>query len=158
MFITLASTCHFYCHCLCAFVAMATKAFSFAYNGKWKLAFIAISLQIFWQEFYRNVPWVVLYQTYYFCPNLWIFLIKKIIASEAIKGIKLKFHRNVHNLSLYKNDVCRCLCFHCYGNLKFPLAYNGKSENWHLLLPHCRYFDKRFTEMIVEWSSTKHTI
>ena len=38
--------------------------------------------------------------------------------------------------------------FHC----------NGKSENWHLLLFHCRYFDKSFSEMFIEWSSTKHTI
>ena len=30
----------------------------------------------------------------------------------------------------------------CYGNLQLPLTYNGKRENWHLLLSHCRYFDK----------------
>ena len=24
--------------------------------------------------------------------------------------------------------------FRCYGNLKFPLTYNGESENWPLLL------------------------
>ena len=29
----------------------------------------------------------------------------------------------------------------------FPLTYNGKRENWPLLLSHCRYFDKSFTEM-----------
>ena len=23
----------------------------------------------------------------------------------------------------------------------------GKNENWHLLLSHCRYFDKTFTEL-----------
>ena len=39
------------------------------------------------------------------------------------------------------------MCFHCYGNLKFQFAYNGKMENWPLLLSHCRYFDNRFTEM-----------
>ena len=32
------------------------------YGKIWKFAFIAMSLQIFWQNFYRNVPWVVLYQ------------------------------------------------------------------------------------------------
>ena len=37
---------------------------------KWKLAFIAVSLQIFWQKFYRNVLWVVLNQTYQCCQNL----------------------------------------------------------------------------------------
>ena len=76
---------------------------------KWKLRFIAISLQIFWQKFYRNVPWVVLYKTYEFCPNRWIWLvvmattrinsrknIKKIICSEAIRGMKLKLCGIVH--------------------------------------------------------------
>ena len=42
---------------------------------KWKLAFTVISLQIFWQNFYRNVPWVVLYQTYLFYCNLLIWLV-----------------------------------------------------------------------------------
>ena len=28
----------------------------------------------------------------------------------------------------------------CYGNLQFPLTYDG--EKWHLLLSHWRYFDK----------------
>ena len=32
----------------------------------------------------------------------------------------------------------------------------GKNENWHLLLSHCRFFDKTFTEMFLEWSSTNH--
>ena len=48
--------------------------------------------------------------------------------------------------------------FGCYGNLNFPLTYDGKSENWDLLLSHCKYFDKSFTEMFVEWSSAKHII
>ena len=30
------------------------------------------------------------------------------------------------------------------------------NENWHLLLSYCRYFDKSFTKMFLEWSSTKH--
>ena len=37
---------------------------------KWNLEFIAISLQIFWQHVYRNVPWVVVYETCHFCPNV----------------------------------------------------------------------------------------
>ena len=92
---------------------------------KWKLAFIAISLQIFWQRFYRDVPQVVLYQTYEFCPNCWIWLVamaakginwqkkySKVISLEAIRGMKLKLCRNVHDISLYKNFVfyCTCLC------------------------------------------------
>ena len=38
--------------------------------------------------------------------------IKKIISSEAIKGMKLKLCRIVHIISLYKNYVfyCRCSC------------------------------------------------
>ena len=43
------------------------------------------------------------------------------------------------------------MCFCCYGNLKFPLACSGKNENWHLLLSHCRYFGKSFSEMFVFW-------
>ena len=36
----------------------------------------------------------------------------EIFSSEAIRGIKLKFCRTVHNISLYKNYVfyCCCLC------------------------------------------------
>ena len=26
-----------------------------------------------------------------------------------------------------------------------------KNENWHLLLSHCRYLDRTFTEMFLEW-------
>ena len=32
------------------------------------------------------------------------------------------------------------LCFLCYGNLKFPLTYNGKIENWPLLLHHWKKY------------------
>ena len=39
---------------------------------------------------------------------------------------------------------------------KFPYTYNWKSGNWHLFLCYCRYFDKSFTEMFLEWSSTDH--
>ena len=42
------------------------------------------------------------------------------------------------------------LYFHYYGNLKFPLTYYGKSENLPLLLSHCRYFEKSFTEMFLQ--------
>ena len=73
--------------------------------------------------------------------------------------MKLKLSRNVHNNSLYKKVsflLLLLMCFHCYDNLKFPLTYNGKSKSRPLLLTHCRYFDKSFTEMILEQSSTKH--
>ena len=38
----------------------------------------------------------------------------------------------------------------CYGNLKFPEIYNGKSESKSLFLSDYRYFDKRFTIMFLE--------
>ena len=86
-------------------------SFHWLIMGKWKLAVIAISLQIFWQKNYRSIPWKVLYQTYHFCPNLLIWFvamaterlnlwknIKKIISSDAIRGIKLKLCWNIHNV------------------------------------------------------------
>ena len=54
---------------------------------------------------YRNVCWVVLYETYEFYPNRWIWLAamaterinsrknSKIISSEAIMGMKLKLQK-----------------------------------------------------------------
>ena len=41
---------------------------------QWKLRFIAISLQIFWRKFHRNVCGVV-HQAYHFNPNLSIWLV-----------------------------------------------------------------------------------
>ena len=60
--------------------------------------------------------------------------------------------RNVHNMSLYRNYVfyCHVMYFGCCDNLKFPLSYNVKNESRPLLLSHCRYFDKSFTEMFHE--------
>ena len=36
------------------------------------------------------------------------------------------------------------------------MSYNGKSGNSHLLLCNCKYFDKSFTEMVLELSSNNH--
>ena len=71
---------------------------------KRKLRFIAISLQIFWQKFYRNVPGVVLYKPYEICPNCWFWLVamatemlnfrrkySKIFFSEVIRGWSWNF-------------------------------------------------------------------
>ena len=47
----------------------------------------------------------------------------KTISSESLRGLKLKLCRNVHNISLYKTFFILLpllMCFHCYGNLKFP--------------------------------------
>ena len=80
------------------------------------MAFIAISVQIFWQKFYRNVPWLVLYQPYEFCPNRWIWLVamatetlnlrKNIQESSPQKPLGgWSWSRNVHSISRYKNYV-----------------------------------------------------
>ena len=83
----------------------------------------------------------------------------KTISSEAIRwgggrggGVKLKLCRTVNNISLYKRDISfLCwLCFRCYGNIKFPFSFNGKSENLPLLISQSRYFDKSFTELFLE--------
>ena len=57
---------------------------------KWKLAFIALIVQMFGEKIYKNVSWVVRYQTYNFCPNLWIWY------------IKAKFEKNIKKLSFQK--------------------------------------------------------
>ena len=88
---------------------------------KWKLRFIAISLQVFWQKFYRNVPGVVLYKSYEFCPNHWFRLVamvieivnfqkkySKIFFSEVIRGMKLKLCINVCVIILYIKYVFYC--------------------------------------------------
>ena len=45
------------------------------------------------------------------------------------------------------------MCFRCYGNLKFPYIYNGKSESRSLFLSNLSnytYFDKSFTVIFLE--------
>ena len=113
--------------------------------------------------FYRHVPCVVLYQTWIL--SKWLNLIgfhsnrkdkfskEKNLLLWSRMGMKLKLCRNVHNISLCRNYVT---CFRCYSNLKFTLTYNGKSEGRHLLLSYCRYFDKSFTEMFLDYSSIKY--
>ena len=83
-----------------------------------------MSLKIFWQKNLQKCFLSILYQTYHFCPNFWIWLVamaterlklRKILKNhllEAIRGIKLKLCSNIHYISLYKNGVfyCRCSC------------------------------------------------
>ena len=60
-------------------------------------------------------------------PNL-----QKNLLLRSQKGDEAETCRNVHNTSLYKVYVFLLLllmCFHCYGNLKFPLTYTEKSES-----------------------------
>ena len=74
------------------------------------MAIIALSLQIFCQEFYRNVPWVVLCQTYYFCPNLWIWLV--VMETERL------FKKQNHPLRSHKGNKAealqKCLLDWCF--------------------------------------------
>ena len=71
------------------------------------MAFIDISWQIFWLKFFRNVPWAVLYETYHF----------------------VQISANISIILASTKILLPLLCFRYYGNLKFPLTYNGKSEN-----------------------------
>ena len=57
----------------------------FLYIKKWCRPGVFVSLRalaLVWQTFYRNVPWVVLYQPYEFCPNRWIWLVA--MATETL--------------------------------------------------------------------------
>ena len=107
---------------------------------KEKLLFIAISLQVFWQKFYRNIPCVVLYKTYHFCPNLWIWLVAmatkilhlwkkyyKIFSSEAIRRIKLKLCRNVLTIWPVQN-----WCFFFFFFFFFFAVVHALSLLWQL--------------------------
>ena len=108
------------------------------YNGeKLKMSFIAISPQVHWQKIYRNIPWVVLYQKYNFCPNLWTWLvatateslnlrknIQKSSLSEVIRGQSWNFAEMFITLASTKMAFLLPLFtrFRCYGNLNFPLT------------------------------------
>ena len=62
---------------------------------------------------------------------------KNIISSEAITGIT--FAEMFVRLASTKREFFLLLlvvCFHCCGNITFPLAYNGKRDSWPLLLSH----------------------
>ena len=99
---------------------MATLNFHRLIVGKMKIGIYWIFIaDILTNVFFRNVCWVVLYQTYSFCPNFSVSLVviatkrqnlqnifkKYLNSSEAIWGIKLKLCRNVHSISLCKNIV-----------------------------------------------------
>ena len=70
MFIILASTkIVFLLPLIWCFGCYGNFKFPLTIMGKVKLAFIAISLEIFWQKVYRNGCWVVLHQTCHFSLN-----------------------------------------------------------------------------------------
>ena len=59
------------------------------YSGKIeKMAFTAKPLQMFWQNFYRNVPWMVIYQADNFSAkcSFWLFAM-----AAKIKKIEKKY-------------------------------------------------------------------
>ena len=67
---------------------------------------------------------------------------KEIKNPTPIREIKLKLCRNVQSINCYKRVAFIVILFLC--NFMFPQTYNGEIEKWHLLLFHCRYFDKTF--------------
>ena len=72
---------------------------------KWKLRFIAISLQIFWRKFYRNVCWMVLHNAYHFSLNLSIWLVA--MATEMLNLRKNIFKTQL--LRSYNGDKAETL-------------------------------------------------
>ena len=84
--------------------------FPLTYNGEnWKMALTTKPLQIFWQNFYRTIPWVVLYHTHDClpiacfhwllwkrkCRNIEKKVTWKIIFSEIICCMRLRLHGKV---------------------------------------------------------------
>ena len=106
-----------------------------------------------------------------FCPNRWILLVA--MATERINSQKIKKKSSPQKskggwswnfaemfITLASTKIVFLLplliCFHFYGNWKFPLTYNEKSESRSLLLSHCRYFDRTFFINVCWVASTKH--
>ena len=69
------------------------------------------------------------------------------IFSKAVRRMKLKLYMHAYDINLY--NVCVLLSlsnyFGCFGNLKFPLSYTGKSGNCQFLLFHWGYLNIIFT-------------
>ena len=81
-----------------------------------KLAFIAISLQIFWRKCFRHVCWVVLYQTYTFCTNLSIWLV--VMATK-----KLNLQKNIQKPTPGGWSWNFAEMFIAFGSTKLVVAY-----------------------------------
>ena len=69
------------------------------------------------------------------------------IFSKAVRRMKLKLYLHAYDINLYKVCVFYCPCpnFGCFGNLKFPLSYTGKSGNCQFMLIHSGYLNFIFT-------------
>ena len=115
----------FYCSCFNTLVSIATLNFH-RLMGRMKIGIIAISLQILWPKFFRNVCWVVLYQ-YTFCPTLSIWLV--VMATKRLNlrfcfkkstpqtvrsymGDKFETLQKCSYISLYYTIVFYCCCIH----------------------------------------------
>ena len=77
----------------------------------------------------------------------------KIISSKAIKGMKLKLCKNVHNISLYKSFLFIAVA-HVLSLL--PLTYNAKSEVGLYYYLTADILRKRLQKCSLSISSTKH--
>ena len=66
--------------------------------------------------------------------------------------IKLKLSRNGHNIGLYNKRIFYFVV-HVHSllrQLKISMTYDGKSENWRLLLAHCRFYRNVPLEVLYE--------
>ena len=127
-------------------------------------AFIATSLQILWQTFIRNVPWVVRYQTYHFWPILWI-----LVVAMATERLNLPKHIQnstpqkpygglswncsaVQNITFCKSGIFIAVVqlYSWLWQLSFHRLIMGKLRKWHLFPTLVQYFDKSFFRN-VQW-------
>ena len=149
--------------------------FPLTYCEKWKLASVAISLQIFWQKFYRKVPWLVLYQTYHFCPNLWIKMIgcqgnRKDLFTKNIKNQLIRILKgliwNFADLFITFSEPVQNCAFYCHCSCTF-IALATESFHWLVMGKvkigiYCYLISDILTKLLQKWSlsnpCTKHII
>ena len=80
--------CFFYSNRIRTLVAMATYSSHRLIMGKEEIDIFFCLIGDIWNFFYRNVYWVVLYVSFDFCPNQWIWLVV-----GAAKSVN--FYKNV---------------------------------------------------------------
>ena len=100
----------FYCYCSKTLVALVTLSCHRLIMGKSeKMAFnIVKPLQIFWQNFYRNVPWVVLYQADNFSAQCSFCLVAMPAKIQNIEKNILKNHLLKNHME-YSTEICRTI-------------------------------------------------
>ena len=135
------------------------------------MTIFAISWQIFRFFFYRNVSWVVLYDSFEFCPKLMNLIgchgnikgkfskkYSKTFSSEALRKMKLKLCIHVHDINLYINCVF-IVVFHVLSLLwQLKISIDLQWEKWKLAFISFTavILIKSFTEIFLNWSSTNH--